>query len=530
MKYAVHLLIKPNKIEKRLYQSSLAKAALERSSLIVLPTGLGKTIVALLVGIERLEQCGGRVLVLSPTKPLVEQHAAFFRSSLNMNPDEILVFTGELSPSKRGELWSTGKIIVSTPQVIENDLIAGRLRLDDVAHITFDEAHRAVGDYSYVYIAETYMHQAKSPLILGITASPGASTNRIQEVCQNLHIEGVEIKTEFDPDVVPYIYEKEVEWRCVDVPDEIHKVKELIAGVLNKRINELKRAGVLSPKRKDISRREMLWLQNKFRLQLKRSPHPQLFRVVSLLAELFKIKHAIDMIETQGVSALQKYFDRLRNEAESEGGSKAARRLVEEDNIKEAMRLVEGREESHPKLEMVSQIVGEQLCKNPDSRIIVFTNFRDTAELVTGSLGCLSGVRPVRFVGQANRFKDGGLSQRAQVEILQKFKSGEHNVLVGTSVAEEGLDIPSTDLVLFYEPVPSEIRSIQRKGRTGRGRVGKVVVLVTRGTKDESYRWISMKKEKSMYKKMKKMKESWTETGKGLKKECEKEQKQLVDF
>lgn len=526
MEYIVCPLIKPNKIEKRLYQLALAKTALERSSLIVLPTGLGKTIVALLMIADRLERHGGKVLVLSPTKPLVEQHAAFLRSSLNVNPDEILVFTGELSPSKRGDLWSTGRVIVSTPQVIENDLIARRLRLDDVVHVTFDEAHRAVGDYSYVYIAEKYMHQAKSPLILGITASPGASADRIQEVCQNLHIEGVDIKTEFDSDVVPYTYEKEIEWRYVDIPDEIHKVRELIGGVLTDRINELKRVGVLGPKRKDISRRELLWLQNNLQRRLKRNPNPQSFRVVSLLAEVFKIKHAMDMIETQGVSALQKYFDRLRNEAMSKGGSKAARRLVEEDNIKEAMRLVEGREETHPKLEMVSQIVGEQLYKNPDSRIIVFTNFRDTAELVTRSLGCLSGVRPVRFVGQANRFKDGGLSQRAQVEILQKFKSGEYNVLVGTSVAEEGLDIPSTELVLFYEPVPSEIRSIQRKGRTGRGRVGKVVVLVTKGTKDESYRWISMRKERSMYRKMKKMRELGVET----EKEQKKRQKRLVDF
>ncbi|MDI6888535.1 MAG: helicase-related protein [Methanocellales archaeon] len=522
MEYIAHPLIKPKKIEKRLYQSALAKTALERSSLIVLPTGLGKTIVALLVMADRLERCGGRVLVLSPTKPLVEQHAAFLRSSLNINPDEILVFTGELSPSKRRDLWSTRKVIVSTPQVIENDLIARRLRLDGVVHITFDEAHRAVGDYSYVYIAEKYMHQAKSPLILGITASPGASSDKIQEVCRNLHVEGVEIKTEFDPDVVPYTYEKEIEWRYVDVPDEIHKVKELIGGVLTDRINELKRAGVLGPKRKDISRRELLWFQDKLQRRLKRNPNPQLFKIVSLLAEIFKIKHAMDMIETQGVSALQKYFDRLRNEASSKGGSKAARRLVEEDNIKEAMHLVEGREEAHPKLEMVSQIVGEQLYKNPDSRIIVFTNFRDTAELVTRSLGRLSDVRPARFVGQASRFEDDGLSQRAQVEILQKFKSGKYNVLVATSVAEEGLDIPSTDLVLFYEPVPSEIRSIQRKGRTGRGKIGKVVVLVTKGTKDESYRWISMRKERSMYRKMKKMRE--------LKKERKKGQKQLVDF
>jgi len=69
-------------------------------------------------------------------------------------------------------------------------------------------------------------------------------------------------------------------------------------------------------------------------------------------------------------------------------------------------------------------------------------------------------------------------------------------------VGEEGIDVPATDMVLFYEPVPSEIRSIQRKGRTGRARRGRVVVLMARGTRDEAYYWISDRKEKTMNKQM----------------------------
>jgi ERCC4-related helicase len=83
--------------------------------------------------------------------------------------------------------------------------------------------------------------------------------------------------------------------------------------------------------------------------------------------------------------------------------------------------------------------------------------------------------------------------------MIERFKEGVHNVLVCTAVGEEGLDIPATDLVVFYEPIPSEIRTIQRRGRTGRGRAGRVVMLVTRDTRDEAYFYSSQKKERRMH-------------------------------
>ncbi|MDL5502768.1 MAG: helicase-related protein, partial [Candidatus Methanoperedens sp.] len=86
----------------------------------------------------------------------------------------------------------------------------------------------------------------------------------------------------------------------------------------------------------------------------------------------------------------------------------------------------------------------------PQSRVIVFTNYRDTAELVANSLKKIAGIKPVRFVGQASKYKDTGLTQKQQVDIIQKFKDGEYNTLVATSVAEEGLDTPATDLVVFF--------------------------------------------------------------------------------
>jgi len=502
VQYINHTLLKPDTVEQRLYQLSLAGEALKRSTLIVLPTGLGKTVVALLVMVARLTK--GKVMILSPTKPLVEQHAAFFRNALTIPPEEVVLFTGGTPPGKRALMWEKAKVIVSTPQVIENDLLAKKVSLEDVSCIIFDEAHRATGDYSYVYIGEKYALQSKEPLVLGITASPGSNPSKIQEVCAALHIHAVEIRTDSDPDVRPYVFEKDIDWRYVTIPVEIKALRQLMDKVLADRLNKLYDLGLI-PSSKRLSKREMLDLQARLQSKLRSFPDQKLYQGISLLAEIFKVSHAIEIAETQGVSALEKYFERLTNEALSKSGSKAAKRLMDDLNMRKALHHLAGCDGNNPKLGIVKELVEKQVAAAPQSRVIVFTNYRDTAELVTNALKEVPGVKPVRFVGQASKYKDAGLTQKQQVEILQKFREGEFNTLVATSVAEEGLDIPATDLVVFFEPIPSEIRSIQRKGRTGRKHAGRVVILMAKGSKDEAYHWSSNRRERTMQNTMKNM-------------------------
>ncbi len=497
-RYISHPLIRKDMIEQRLYQLSVASSALKSSCLAVLPTGLGKTIVALMVIAARLNDLGGKVLILSPTKPLVEQHSNFFSQAL---PGcTVATFTGSIPPEKRAELWKDSQVIVSTPQVIENDLRARRIDLRDVVHITFDEAHRAVGRYAYVYIAKQYFEDvgadAKSRLVLGITASPGSNPETIADVCENLHIECVEVKSETDSDVIPYIHDREIEWVRVDIPSRIKELKSVLEKVLLGSCSKLNDLGFdVSP---DSSKRELLDLQSKLHAEVAGGGDRGTFSAISVLAEIFKISHAIELGETQGVEALLRYFDRLNVEARSKSGSKAAKRLAMDPNMRAAIAMLDSCDEEHPKLDAVRRIVADQLRGNLDSRVIVFTNFRDSAEMVTKALSEVDGVSAVRFVGQASKYKDKGLTQKQQTEIIRKFRSGEYNTLVATSVAEEGLDIPSTDLVLFYEPVPSEIRTIQRKGRTGRKRAGRIVVLIAKGSRDEAAYWISTRKETKM--------------------------------
>ena len=511
--YIKHSLIKPDTVEQRLYQLNLAGTALSASSLVVLPTGLGKTIIALLVIVSRLEKIGGKVLILSPTKPLVEQHASFLKKALLLPEEEILTFTGSLPPAKREEMWKTGKVIVSTPQVIENDLLTKRIDLNDVSHITFDEAHRAVGNYAYTYIAEKYFEQADNPLILGITASPGSNNEKISEVCEALHVQSVGVKTETDSDVAPYVHEKEIEWKRVKLPDELKDLKDLLEKVLDDRFTKLSELGFNVQYKKSASKRDLLALQKRLQSQLRGDANPAVYGALSILAEILKVNHAVEVVETQGIEALSKYMERLDNEAYSKSGSKASKRLAEDLYIRQVAHRVKECETEHPKLDKVREIVKDELEGNPNSRVIVFTNYRDTAEMVTNALSDIEDVRPVRFVGQASKYKDKGLNQKQQVEIIEKFKNGEYNTLVATSVAEEGLDIPATDLVLFYEPVPSEIRSIQRKGRTGRKHKGRVVVLVTKGTRDEAYYWSSNHKERRMQSNMRQLQEDMPARG-----------------
>ena len=495
-----HPLLKPQTVDKRLFQLDLAANALKASSLIVVPTGLGKTVIALMVLLARLDK--GKVLFLAPTKPLVEQHATFLRRVLK-DEDTVAMMTGETMPEKRVVSWEAARIVASTPQVIENDLLSRRIDLKDVSLVIFDEAHRAVGNYAYVYIAERYAREATNPLILGITASPGSQSEKIAEICTNLAIEKVQTRTENDSDVAPFVHQREIEWVKLTVPKELLDIRTAIEDVLKARIDDLNLLGI-SPARIDprASKKELLGLQAQLMSSAQREANQATFKGISLLAEVLKLHHAVELAETQGTDALASYFQRLQGEALSKSGSKASRRIMLDPKFRQAMDALQTLEVEHPKPAAVKKILLEQILARPESRIMVFTNYRDTASSLLKFLKNEPAIKAVRFVGQSSRVDDEGLSQKKQAEILQKFRDGEFNVLIATSVGEEGIDIPATDMVLFYEPVPSEIRSIQRKGRTGRARTGRVVVLMAKGTRDEAYYWISDRKEKTMNRQM----------------------------
>ncbi|HEY5538059.1 MAG TPA: DEAD/DEAH box helicase [Thermoplasmata archaeon] len=491
--FVEHPLIRRGTIEDRDYQRNIAGTCVEKSTLVVLPTGMGKTVIAARVIAEVLRQRGGRVLFLAPTKPLVEQHAARLKDFLVV--DRIALFTGEVTPPEERELlWRENKIVASTPQVIRNDLREGRFGLEDVTLLVFDEAHRAVGNYAYVDVARAYKEVAGG-LALGMTASPGSEVEKILEVCTNLGIAAVEIRTEYDPDVLPYVHDTDVQRVVVEPTEAAREIRARLETVLQEMIERLKSCGFLAGVPKPTTK-DLLRAGEEIRRRLDGGErHGTVYTAATAQAIGMKVNHAIELVETQGMEAFRSYLDR----AERNERSRADRQFLKNPKVVEARDLARRETAEHPKVKKVMWTVREQFLRNPGSRVIVFTHYRDTSDLVVRELATLPGVRPVRFVGQATRDGNVGLKQREQVETIERFKAGDHNVLVCTSVGEEGLDIPATDLVVFYEPIPSEIRTIQRRGRTGRTRAGRVIVLVTRDTRDEAYFYSSRRKERKMH-------------------------------
>ncbi len=521
--YVEHPMLTSGVIERRLYQIRLAGAARDAHTLVCLPTGLGKTTVSLLVTAERLQAVGGTSLLLAPTKPLVQQHAAFYREALDIPDDEVVVFTGEVRPDDRAALWEDARVVIATPQVVENDLIGNRISLTNVTHLTFDECHRATGDYAYVYIAERYHADAENPLVTGMSASPGGDEEAILDVCDNLGITEVEVMTEDDADVAEYTHATDVEWETVTLPDEVLDVRDALNEVVSDRLEKLKSLGVTNKTSPDLSQTDLNRMRGKLQ-DLIDADQSEGYKGMSVHAEVMKLRRAVELVETQSVESVRRYFERQRNAARASGASKASQRLVSEPKVREAMRKAESFDELHPKFARTRMLLAETLGIGDGERVIVFTESRDTAEALTDFLGGHFDVR--KFVGQSDTEGSEGMTQKEQQETLDAFRAGEFEVLVSTSVAEEGLDVPEVDLVLFFEPVPTAIRSIQRKGRTGRQTRGRVIVLMAEDTRDEAYFWISRRREKEMESELRSLKGVADE----LERELDGDQRELADF
>ncbi|MGM0604799.1 MAG: DEAD/DEAH box helicase [Halobacteriota archaeon] len=501
--YVDHPMLEPSFIERRLYQLQLAGSARKGHTLVSLPTGLGKTTVSLLVTATRIQQVGGKVLFLAPTKPLVQQHAAFYREALAIPDEEIVVFTGSVRPDDRAALWNDATVVIATPQVVENDLVGNRISLRNVTHLTFDECHRGTGDYAYVYIAERYHADAEQPLVTGMSASPGGDKEAIRTVCENLGLDRVEVMSEEDADVAEYTHDTDVEWKRITLPEELLEIRDAINEVIAERLETLKELGVTGTTNPEISQKQLNAISGKLR-RLMDNDKSEGYQGMSIHAEVMKLKRAVELVETQSVESVRRYFDRQKNAARSSGASKASQRLVADPRVRRAMRKADTYDQLHPKFARTRVLLAETLGIDGGDRVIVFTESRDTAEALTEFLNESFDAR--RFVGQGDKDGSAGMTQTEQKETLDAFRAGQFEVLVSTSVAEEGLDVPEVDLVLFYEPVPTAIRSIQRKGRTGRQDEGRVVVLMAEDTRDEAYFWISRRKEKQMESELRELK------------------------
>jgi len=392
------------------------------------------------------------------------------------------------------------------------------LDLSNFSFITFDEAHRCVKDYAYTFVAKKYIEQAEHPLILGLTASPGGSYKKIDDIRKNLFIEAVEIRSETDGDVEAYVKPIDREWLYVEFPEEFKKVKVLLEERFKENMFWLRDHHIIQTLRP--SKKALLGLQKRIGSRMGGRKNYSLIWIIIRLAESIKIEHAVELLETQGISSLYEYFKKVEKSKK-----RTDKQLVKDPRIREAIKAVNELKTKgieHPKLKKIKNVVKDLVREKENIKIIVFANYRNTVDKINEMME-KEGISSEILIGQATRERV-GLTQEKQIETLRRFASGEFNVLVTTSIGEEGLDIAATDVAIFYEAVPSEIRTIQRRGRVGRQTAGRVIFLITKDTRDEAYYWAAFHKERKMKGILYKLKE------KNLRKKKIKKKETLKDW
>ncbi len=523
--------LKKNETFYRHYQYNIFLQCKNKNSLVVLPTGLGKTIIGILLIANSLKKYSkGKVIILAPTKPLVSQHEASCIKFLDIKEDKITSMTGKTPPEKRILRFNKSRIVISTPQVIKNDLQRGRYDLNRVSLIIFDEAHRTKGNYAYNFISNEYINSCTDPLILGLTASPGKDYNYIQQICDNLYIENVVFKHYSDYDVKEYIHDVDIFLQRVELPVKLVELSEIWNHLFKQFLRFFIDRNLINPFKKNYSKLDFLRLSYDLTLSLRYEnckdkeieekdylnclfyQSPRIIDVVkekrlnihsifSYCSSCISILHGKDLLETQDITLFNSFLKKI--EAKAEQNILSAKRIVKSKHFKFINSMIEKDgilKLSHPKICKLISIINEEEVEFHNKKIIIFTQYREMAEGLKNRLKnkLSNSIKIEKFIGQMNKYDDLGYSQNKQMEILQDFRDDRINILIATSVAEEGLDIPNVDAIIFYEPVPSEIRLIQRRGRTGRYAPGRCYILITEGTVDVPFYIIACKKENTM--------------------------------
>ncbi len=494
--YVAHSGLVPETVQARAYQLQAVDDAMSGSMLLILPTAAGKTAVAWLSIVERIERMGGWALVIAPTVALSNQHLENAIPVLS-NVDELnpISLSGQQTASKRPELWRGSRLVFATPQVVRNDVRKWVLSLSDCSILVVDEAHHCTGEHAMAEVAEMYLSQSDNPLILATTASPGSRREQVQEICRRLDIQKIHMRTKEDPMVAEFLSELDVEEVGVEVPGEIRELAEPFRIWQESIVDRERRMGrYVMPGA--VNQAGLSNAMERAQAAIGRGDTSG-FRSSSQIATAMRLHHLINHLLCQGIAASRHFLSRMEAEEEK---SKSSKDFLRDSRVRGLSAKLKGMVEIHSKVGAVRRLVRERIRRDKGSRIIVFANYRDTVEALEEALSDLEGIRAIQFIGQSSRSGSGGLTAKQQISRLSEFRDGESNVLVATSVGEEGLDIPSADLVIFYEPVSSEIRTIQRRGRTGRRRQGEVVVLIAEGTRDERAKDSAKRKEEFMHK------------------------------
>lgn len=496
--------LRMNLVELRKYQVSIAYNSTLASTMVVLPTGLGKTLIANYTMSHILCTKGPKILFLAPTRPLVVQHFNDFKEIFK-DEVKILMLTGAVRGKRRSKVINSDyDVLISTPQIIQRMIEDDDMDMKDFSLVVFDEAHHGTGKYAYTYIAGRYLIDAgDKALTMGITASPDYELEDIVEICDNLGFQNVEIRGEWDIDVRPYVHKRTIKRIDVVPFPELNSIHKHLLVIMKDLVDRLHAMGLAVTRVSKLTKTEILNINKKIDDMLNNGmgrSEAWLYEAKAVVSAMLTLSVALEYARNQGLPPLYKYLQDIINKKDEKRSYRIiATHPALDTALSDIERLMSTGMASHPKIIELQRLLRNEYHRlGEDMRIIIFTNYRETCDMVYNAIKHQENIKPVRFFGQASKGGKRGMTQRMQREAIEAFESGEYNVMVATQVGEEGIDIPETDIVIFYEPVPSGIRAIQRRGRTARKKEGRVYIFVTKGAEDEKFYWSAIKKERNM--------------------------------
>ncbi|KAK6775748.1 hypothetical protein RDI58_026749 [Solanum bulbocastanum] len=480
----------PVNFDRRDYQFSIIHTALFSNTLVTLPTGLGKTFIAAVVMYNYFRWFPeGKIVFAAPSRPLVLQQVEALHKFVDIPQECTIDLTGQTNPSRRASLWKERRVFFVTPQVLEKDIHSGICFMKHLVCLVIDEAHRASGNYSYCVVVRELMAFHVQVRILALTATPGSKRQAVQKVIDNLQISTLEYRNETDPDVLPYVHARKIEQITVPMGQDAVEVGELLFEVMDPLASRLCAYGLqVNRDYRTLSPHLILDSRSRFHEAPPQNlPQVKFQEIDGLYGVLITLSHIVKLLSSHGIKSA---FEMLEEKLQS----KFFGRLMGRNEIllkaKRLMQQVVSHGAPSPKLSKTLEILIDhfKMSDPKKSRVIIFSNFRQSVSDILLSLRSLTDlVKATEFIGQSSGKASKGQSQKNQQVVLEKFRTGEYNVIVATSIGEEGLDIMEVDLVICFDANISPLRMIQRMGRTGRKHEGRVVVLAYEGRELKGY-------------------------------------------
>lgn len=494
------------------YQYSIVKNSLFNNTLVALPTGLGKTFIAATVMLNFYRWTKkAKIVFVAPTKPLVAQQIDACYNIAGIPRSETTLLTGDVAPALRAVDWNEKRVFFMTPQTLLNDISQGYADPKSITLLVIDEAHRAVGEYAYAKVTKKIRNFSKSIRVLALTATPGSKVETVQEVIDNLGISHCEIRTEDSIDIQQYVHSRNIDQVVLDPSFEMEHIRELFTKALKPMMDKLSQQNIYTGRSPmALTAYGLLQAQKEWFASRGRTMNQGVQGMMrAIFSVLTSVAHSIKLLNYHGIRPFYDNLSDMRSEQEARGekGSKYKRQLFDDKNFQEMMTIIDKwlRTDGfvgHPKLTALKEnVLNHVMDKGEATRVIVFSEYRDSAEDIVRALNKHKPMLKASiFVGQADGKRAEGMKQAQQIETIDRFRKGDFNVLVATSIGEEGLDIGQVDLIVCYDSSASPIRMLQRMGRTGRKRAGNIVLLLMRGREEEQFA-----KSKDTYEKMQKL-------------------------